>query len=76
MDDRVFITLQGIEYYDIFRKQKFRADKDVEIGSTVASNIIIPSNESSITEDYDNGLLSKDEYIDLMITKGFIKEVV
>jgi hypothetical protein len=50
-------------------------EKDIEIGSDIANNIIIPKNESSIEEDYDNGLLDKDAYIDLMITKGFIKEV-
>lgn len=72
---RTFITLRLIQYYDIFRELTMNLEKDIEIGSDIANNIIIPKNESSIEEDYDNGLLDKDAYIDLMITKGFIKEV-
>lgn len=76
MDNRVFITLRSIQHYDIFRELTMSLEKDVEIGSDIANSIIIPKEESSIEEDYENGLLDKDQYIDLMISKGFIKEVI
>jgi hypothetical protein len=73
---RTFKTLKDVKYYDIFKEIVLSVDKDTEIGTVVAANIIIPSNESSIEEDYANGLLSSDEYIDVLIAKGFIVEVV
>ena len=73
---RTFITLRDVTYYNIFRRVKVSMKGEVYIGSDVAANIIIPKEESSIEEDYANGLLSSDEYIDVLISKGFIKELV
>jgi hypothetical protein len=73
---RTFITLRPIQYYDIFKRTKVNVTEDTVVGYTVARSIIIPANESSLEEDYANGLLSNDEYIDVLISKGFIKEVV
>jgi|LGOV01.1.fsa_nt_gb hypothetical protein len=76
MGDRIFKTLKTIEHYDIFHEVKKRLDADVEIGETIANNITIPMDESSVAEDYANGLLDKNEYINLMINKGYIVEVI
>lgn len=73
---RTFITLRAVTIYNIFRRQKESYSKDIEFGETYAASIIIPENESSIEEDHANGQLSNDEYIDVLISKGFIKEVV
>ncbi len=73
---RTFKTLRDVTYYNIFRRVKVLIKEEIEVGSNVAANIIIPVNESSIEEDYANGLLSNDEYIDVLIAKGFIKEIV
>lgn len=73
---RTFITLRFVTSYDIFRREKNTYEKGTTIGYEVASNIIIPEDESSIEEDYENGLLDNDEYIDVLISKGFISEVV
>ena len=72
----MYITLKRVTYYDVFKELKISLDAETEIGSDIANNIIIPKNESSIEEDYENGLLDKDGYIDVLISKGFIKEIV
>jgi len=71
----LYKTLQPIQYYNVFSKEKHTLDNDIIIGRMIASNIIIPKEDSTLEKDYANGLLDNTEYIELMISEGYIKEV-
>lgn len=71
INDNAYKVLTSVSYYDVIKKQKFTLLQDDLVGSVVASQIILP--EVSIQDDIANSKLTDQEYIDLVVSLGYVE---
>lgn len=74
INDKSYVTLKYVSRYDVIHRESKTYTSGEVLGSVAASQLLIPN--QTVQEDIANSKLSNQEYIDLCVSLGLIKEVV